>query len=187
MKTILLITLAIFASNCLKAQEMVYKSLSDFKGDTTAFILYNFMDRALYYQGKTLADVITDLNVPVKSFAYVTEDANLKGIHISSYPVIFPQNRDINNIYIEWENPVKKEDMFKLMLAKDGWNEQIYSHYKSLKIKQILVDIPKESKYYNKYTIRLKGKENESMFERKMFFDENGEFTIRRTIIERRQ
>ena len=178
MKKILLITLAIFASNCLKAQEMAYKPLSEFKGDTSAFVLYNFMDRALAYKGKTFADVITDLKVPVKSFAYTFNGDDLKAIYLSPYPTIFPKKGDISNIYIEWENPIIKEDIFKLVLAKDGWNEQIYNHYKDKKIKYIYVDIPENSIYYTKYGMKLKSN-NENFYESKVFFDENGEFTVR--------
>lgn len=45
-----------------------YKSLTEFGTDTTAFIIYNFMDRAECYKGKTLKEVSKDLQIPIKGF-----------------------------------------------------------------------------------------------------------------------
>ena len=71
MKKIILLSILIVSALCVKAQcNLPYKSISDFKNDTSAFVMYNFMDRADCYAGKTFADVITDLQIPVKNFAY---------------------------------------------------------------------------------------------------------------------
>jgi hypothetical protein len=50
----------------LKAQDTLsYKSWASFKGDTVAYLEYNFQTRGKQYVGKKVSDVFKDLELPV--------------------------------------------------------------------------------------------------------------------------
>jgi hypothetical protein len=63
--------LLVFILACMqgKAQcDLPYRPLSEFGKDTTAFIIYNFMDRAACYKGKTIKEVEKDLQIPINRY-----------------------------------------------------------------------------------------------------------------------
>jgi hypothetical protein len=79
--TIFLMMLAIIAqAQC----NLAYKPLSAFANDTTAFMIYNFSTRELCYKGKTVNDVLSDLEsskVAIKSYSIeVKKDRSTNGI-----------------------------------------------------------------------------------------------------------
>ena len=66
--------LSLFFIHLHAQDELPYKSLSDFRNDTTAFINYNFIDRAEQYKGKTVEFVVRDLQISVKYiYIYIYE------------------------------------------------------------------------------------------------------------------
>jgi hypothetical protein len=161
---------------CAKAQcGLPYRPLTDFDSDTTAFMLYNFMDRADCYKGKTVADVIAEQGMPVKNFAYRRHGIDLVGIDLSVFPTIFigNENKDFNSLHIALETPIHRDKEYPIMQGKDGWNEQMYYYYKNEKVKSVFVDIPKESRFYEAYKNQMEENPNISIF----FFN-NGELTI---------
>lgn len=88
MKKIILLIAFISISILGKAQcNLPYKPLSEFSKDTTAFIIYNFMDRKDCYKGKTLKEVTIDLGIPVIDYTRADiERGNLFGyIYIYIY------------------------------------------------------------------------------------------------------
>ena len=69
MKKLTILILLVTASIASKSQsDLPYKALSAFSNDTTAFLRYNFKTRADCYKGKTVADVLKDLQLTPKMF-----------------------------------------------------------------------------------------------------------------------
>ncbi|MFV0539300.1 MAG: hypothetical protein ACK5M3_18315 [Dysgonomonas sp.] len=74
-----LISLIVFtwvAISLVAQCDLPHKPLSEFNKDTTAFMIYNFMDREGCYKGKTLEEVTADLGMPVK---YSTKTLTSRG------------------------------------------------------------------------------------------------------------
>ncbi|MDR1504983.1 MAG: hypothetical protein LBT43_21235 [Prevotella sp.] len=158
MKRIITLFLLIIISLGVKSQcNLPYKPLSEFSKDTTAFIIYNFMDRADCYKGKTLKEVTTDLGIPVKDYTRADiERGNLFGyIYIDIYDNITvsklrDNRKDYNAIIIFWETPINvRHSDYKRLIGTD-WNKA-YEYMKDMRIKEVNVVIPRYSKYYEKY------------------------------------
>ena len=90
MKKLILLSVILSFSFLAEAQcNLPYKSLAAFNNDTTAFVKYNFSDRAACYVGKTLKDVMQDLSIPIQSFLTSTfgRDGTLyEGMYVYIYP-----------------------------------------------------------------------------------------------------
>ncbi|MDR2004236.1 MAG: hypothetical protein LBQ74_14495 [Prevotella sp.] len=165
-KLILLLSLV---GICLasKAQcELPYKPLSEFNKDTTAFIIYNFMDRADCYKGKTVKEIEKDLQIPIKDYVNIMKDGFV-GLGLCMYNLneigdIKNNDGDYNyTIYINWEDCITdtdtprfrayQENNVRVSDKKPRWKFIDYDFIKDLKIKNVYVDIPGDSKYYEKY------------------------------------
>lgn len=159
MKKIILIIAFISISMLGKAQcNLPYKPLSSFGSDTTAFIIYNFMDRADCYKGKTLKEVTKDLGMPVKYHAKIllSRGALFSGINIYIYDDIIvsklrDSNKDYNAIRIYWEKEINILDPQYDKVRISSWNKGFYDYVKDMRIKKLEVSIPRYSKYYEKY------------------------------------
>jgi hypothetical protein len=124
-----------------------YRTLAQFRNDTTAFINYNFRDRADCYAGKPLSNVLTDLGIPVKSFAntifwYKTDIYKGMYLYIYSYKTqsIRSYNKNTTNIiYIEWDTPLAVTDIDPLADATDpqNWTARIENAVKTRIIKKV--------------------------------------------------
>ncbi|MFV0539295.1 MAG: hypothetical protein ACK5M3_18290 [Dysgonomonas sp.] len=159
MKKIILIIIFISISILGKAQcDLPYKPLSEFNKDTTAFMIYNFMDRKDCYKGKTLKEVTKDLGIPIKDYTrgsisrgalfgyiyiYIYDDITVRGL--------WDSKKDDNVIRIFWETPINvlHSDYKRLIGIK--WDEGAYDYLKDMKIKELRVSISSYSKYYEKY------------------------------------
>ena len=158
MKKIILIIAFISISILGKAQcDLPYKPLSEFNKDTTAYIIYNFMDRADCYEGKTLKEVTKDLGIPIKYYVRIdlSRGTLFSGIGIYIYDDITvsrlrDSNKDYNAIRIYWETPINVLHPDHKRLIGISWNKA-YEYLKDMKIKRIEVSIPRYSKYYEKY------------------------------------
>ena len=149
MKKLILSLLFVLIASFVNAQ---YKPLSSFQNDTTAFIIYNFMERAEEYKGKTIKDLITDLKMPIAYFHCGYDMYYFYAISLHVYPrakvyALEEAGEDANSIFITWKNkiPVELYDRFG---AK--WNT-LYDCLKDVEIKDVRVIIGKNSKYYSKY------------------------------------
>ena len=159
MRKIILLLLLIITSLSVKSQcELPYKSLSAFGTDTTAFIIYNFMDRADCYKGKTLKEVTKDLGMPVKYHAkmLLSRGTLFSGISVFVYDYmtvskLMDSNKDYNAIYIYWEKEINILDPQYDKVRISGWNKGFYDYVKDMRIKKLEVSIPRYSKYYEKY------------------------------------
>lgn len=184
--TLLVLTFSVLHIN---AQcDLPYRPLAEFDKDTTAFLMYNFRDRADCYTGKTLKEVTADLQIPIKDYIISNNMRNAQnavGIYIYMYPSRtvkkFKDNeRETNNIEIIWEEETNLEKEFDIRKAyrKDGWNRNIYEHYKDMKIKKIQAVVYDYSKYFEKYNpSELRSTESSK---RKVIEHEDGSFTITR-------
>jgi hypothetical protein len=161
MKKIILIIAFISVSMLGKAQcNLPYKPLAEFNKDTTAFMIYNFMDRKDCYKGKTLKEVTKDLGIPIK---YYVDNRRMRGSHFGGiYIYIYDRTtamkmeereREDNTIFILWETPVNiNEPAFKKFRSTyPDWYKGAYDYVKDMKIKELYVVIPRYSKYYEKY------------------------------------
>jgi hypothetical protein len=137
-----------------------YKPLTEFGTDTTAFIIYNFMDRADCYKGKTLREVTGDLQMPIEDYVNqrnFRKKSKSLGINIYLYPIKIVNhrretNQEINGVSITWEEEHDiYSDEFKKLRKMDGWNKDLYNYFKNMKIKKVETVIPMYSKYYEKY------------------------------------
>ena len=168
---------------------MPYKSLTEFKNDTTAFILYNFMDRAEQYKGKKLEDISRDLQIPITR---ISSDQNspkeIRPIYIYIWNQDYLRKRrpkklyvDFLSIKIEWEKSEFDIQKYLQMYMADIPVKMNF--YNQFVIKNINVIIPEKSKYYEKY----KPKETKSVVDRPrgLVRDENGELVSRVVIIDR--
>ncbi len=158
MKKIILIIAFIGISILSKAQcNLPYKPLSEFNKDTTAFIIYNFMDRKDCYKGKTLKEVTKDLGIPIKHYvrADIERGALFGYIYIYIYDRVTvsrlrDSKKDYNAIRIFWETPINVLHSDYKRLIGISWKEA-YEYLKDMRIKELEVGISTYSKYYEKY------------------------------------
>ena len=130
-----------------------YKSLSDFKNDTTAFINYNFIDRAEQYKGKTLELIIRDLQIPVRYTVmnFIDFDDNIDGLDMNfySYEEVDRLRESTTNkpyaIGVNWIKKVPFEDYIGLIKSKDY--NKIINNYKDFQIWKIDVKYPPKSEH----------------------------------------
>ena len=154
MKKLILIFAAIWFFNCSnKAQcTLPYTALATFNKDTTAYLKYNFTDRADCYKGKTFEEVVTDLKIPIASFVEFDDgdthgDSYLKCAGMYLYFTTY-EDRDyremVLNVFfpaviIEWETPFLKSilnDQEKIT-GYSNWSTTIYNLLKDKKVKSV--------------------------------------------------
>ena len=148
MKKIILISALIGFSFLVKAQcTLPYKSLAAFNNDTTAFVKYNFSDRAACYVGKTLKDVMQDLGIPIQSFLTSTLGRNgtlYEGMYIYIYPYqtimqFFYKRKFPNWIAITFVTPIHASvlDALRDSTERNAWTPQIANLVMNMPIQSI--------------------------------------------------
>ena len=150
MKKLILSLLFVLIASFVKAQ---YKPLSSFQNDTTAFIIYNFMERAKEYKGKTIKELLADLKLPIAYFHCGCDMYYCYTVTFHVYPQskvirLREEGKDFNAIRVTWKNkiPVNLYDRFGYK-----WNAALYDYLKDVEIEDVCVVIGKNSKYYSKY------------------------------------
>jgi hypothetical protein len=148
MKKLLFLSLFVLASFTTMAQTLPYRSYAEFNGDIGAYLKYNFEDRGNLYQGKTIGDLLKDVELtPIgysPTLAELKEDGQTYMICIDIYfknkikGKFNPLRDDYLTIYLEpyvlWselENQYKKNE-------GDKWTQQDYEVIKNKKIKVVL-------------------------------------------------
>lgn len=176
MKKLTILILLVAASIASKSQSnLPYKPLSAFSNDTTAFMIYNFMDRADAYIGKTIKDVEKDLGMPITEYNYFTESGS--DIIIGLYIYIYNSRRleylkikklDYSGlkIYFDRSKSNARDKEIKTLRRKSKyWKNGMKEICKDFKISDISVQIPEKSKYYKKYKTKvLKSASDDSEF-----------------------
>ena len=148
MRKYILISILIGFSFLAKAQcTLPYKSLAQFNNDTTAFISYNFSTRAACYVGKTLKDVMQDLDISIQSFlkyVYGRRWDMYAGIYVYIYPYstvtqFFYKRKFPNWIAITWVTPVAASVLDALEDTTDRykWTPQVATYVMNMPIKEI--------------------------------------------------
>lgn len=152
----ILIFAAILVMNCsnsAKAQcTLPYRALSTFNNDTTAYLKYNFTDRADCYKGKTFAEVVSDLGIPIASFL-AFNDGDIYGdkyLQCSGMYLYFTPYEDrsyrhtILNVFfpaviIEWEStfPLSLTRQQEKITGDYNWTTTIYNLLKDRKVKSV--------------------------------------------------
>ena len=146
-KNIIIFTFLAFGYLAQAQCALPYKPLSSFANDTTAFINYNFSDRAACYVGKTLNDVLQDLQIPLQSFLNLDtwDDYTVYyGLYIYIYPYNTMRYRTqyknySNIIVIRWATNISATDIdsYADKLYSEKWTPQIENILKNRVIKDI--------------------------------------------------
>ena len=149
MKTIKFI-LTVFAIACICIQtqaqnELPYRSLKLFKQDTLRYLDYNFTIRADQYTGKTVGDLIKDLDLPI---AYIDHFV-AEGRSNSSHSYLMMMNL---GICMMKDAPNALSDYYVTISIKDGidqadlpypkrdekgiilWTPELYEVFKNCKL-----------------------------------------------------
>jgi len=143
-KIILIFLLALFYVNSNAQCTQPYKPLSAYAKDTVAFMTYNFTTRADCYKGKTVKDVITDLQISVKDFSVrkpiQPNPTEVYGITLYIYTWTYTFTRVVekkyfNKIYVEFESPITHNTYTKKEYK--GWTTDLYNYFKDLKVKRV--------------------------------------------------
>lgn len=145
--------------NMIAQNNLPYKPLSAFSNDTTLFALYNFMDRANLYRGKTVEIVNNDLTKSIKNIYYGVKfnEGKIDGIYVYLYSderihYLWENDKDDNIIEITFDKSEPETDKLLQLFRKDNfWDQNVYNYFKDHKVLEIKVLIPQSSKYYQKY------------------------------------
>ena len=125
----------------LSAQnELPYKPFEAFNNDTLAFMDYNFRQRAEYYKGKTVDEVLEDISLPIKVF-----ERGMKGYTtfcILVYTDSVPHEVKGNYVKIFLENPVesKKLNLLRVKNVNEyskAWTPKLYEFLKNEKVEVV--------------------------------------------------
>lgn len=144
---------------CNAQCNLPYKPMSVFSTDTTAFMIYNFKDRASCYKGKTVNQVLADLNtskIPIKHYTYnMRKNRSTNGIVLITRIDLYIYNRKlvidkldtkiknkndkINSVTIFFETPIKYDDVRTMLVndKSDVWSYQVKDFFSKQKIKEI--------------------------------------------------
>lgn len=132
-----------------------FKAISQFNGNVMNYLKYNVDERTDYYKGKTVAELLSDLNINPIGYMTIMQDCmdgpcktGLSGIEIyfkhydSDYS---PMKDDYVTIY--FENIISK-DKFKELDQKfpsKTWVQRHYDFFKDMIIKNVYFNPYKES------------------------------------------
>ncbi|WP_163358284.1 hypothetical protein [Dysgonomonas sp. 25] len=124
-KPLLIMTIIICSLASLKGQcTSDYKELSEFASDTTAFVQYNFKERANCYVGKTLEDLLEDLQITptISGMGFTLGEG--EEISFTSLRLYLNRNSGANSLYIQirWKEPVTLNSYMKNLFRKYGVN-----------------------------------------------------------------
>jgi hypothetical protein len=148
MKKILLFILLVTAALYVEAQcNQPYRAFSTFANDTTAFLQYNFSARADCYKGKTVADVLKDLQLTPKIFIPKSSTRVNKYAGISIYvdnttilDILRDPGRKTQYIYIYWPDLMDDTNMITLRRTYDNggvWIQQYYDFFKNMVVGEV--------------------------------------------------
>ena len=124
-----------------------YKAFNQFANDTTAFLQYNFSTRADCYKGKTVADVLKDLQLTPKMFitkssTRVNKYAGIR-IYVSNttlLDILQDPGRKTQDIYIYWPDLMDDTELIRLIRKykdTDTWVQEYYDFFKSMVVGKV--------------------------------------------------
>jgi hypothetical protein len=152
---ILVLFACVFACGQVQAQEdnLPYRPFQSFKNDTIRYLDYNFKLRQEQYAGKTVGDLLKDLQLPVlywgDYFAELPFKDNPGGVVCMN--LVIQANRDKNEgwsddskdyyIGISFTRPVPDRNFIRSQTRADNglfhWTSQVYEQLKNMELKGI--------------------------------------------------
>ncbi|MTK52891.1 hypothetical protein [Paludibacter sp.] len=141
MKKIILIFASMLLVCNLFSQQPIpnYKALKSFKGDTKSYLKKNFVDRQNVYIGKTIGELLKEIEMKPTGFDFYNSAGYCMGINLffESKPG-FPAGKKI--LSIAFEEPFTMKPLANIMKVYpcDTWVNAHYEFFKDKKIKKIL-------------------------------------------------
>ncbi len=158
-KIIIAILLSMFYIQLNAQNELPYKKLAEFQNDTTAFINYNFIDRADQYKGKNMGIIIQDLQISPKCIIPHIADrkSSTGGLRVCFYEWSVVDNlcnkdKTLNKPYaikIYWEERVKYSLEAEKLLFSNNY-DNILNYFKDMHIAKVEVCYPPDSEFAQK-------------------------------------
>jgi hypothetical protein len=141
-KNILMTLLLLLSIGQIQAQDSLqYKSLESFNNDTIKYLEYNYSTRWHQYVGKTVADVINELELPVLYIVPVKKDKQLARMSLGIHQVGDTPNELIDYyVVLSFANPPMIEEFHKNIDYLNGiydWNPLIYKFVRNLELSGI--------------------------------------------------
>jgi len=144
---------------------MPYVRLAEFKGDTTAYVMYNYMERSECHSGKTVKEFTDEFELEIKSFLLSVDTdntENLIGVVLFPYEVneIGRRNHyqlETNAVRLYLESPVKAKSLLEKAnkSGRNRWNRKMFNELKDYKIKLTRCLIYSYSTYKDKFKDKL--------------------------------
>ncbi|MFV0329392.1 MAG: hypothetical protein ACK5M3_16260 [Dysgonomonas sp.] len=142
-RIIIIFILATIAITAYSQCNQPYKAFNTFAKDTTAFLRYNFKERADCYKGKTIAYILSDLQLKPISFTilYSTYTGKYKGIRIfiDNNKWYESPTRKAQYIYIYWSELLNNQEIANLVKNYDNdiWIQKHYDFFKNMVVGRV--------------------------------------------------
>lgn len=135
-------------SQSIKMDTLAYQTITDFRLDTTAFVRYNFVDRAKYYEGKNFRKLMDNLNIRPMimgvGYSFGEDGSRL----FSGIRLYIPSNGGSRcYIHVSWQEPQPMPFEAERLLKKYGmykWLDEYLRLFAENRIGHIFVNLPKE-------------------------------------------
>jgi hypothetical protein len=122
-----------------------YREFKKFKGDSTNYLTYNFINNKEKYIGKKMDVLFNDLEFEVKSYIYIPPFNNMyyvDCIMISFYNDQETTNRighkkKIDMLVIKLENPIPVDLVYKLNNDSSDWSKTHYAFFGDKIVKNV--------------------------------------------------
>lgn len=160
----LVLTLISLHGYC-QCESFPYRNLIEFESDTTAYVMYNYMERSECHKGKTVNDFLNEFELKIESFLLSVDTdnpENLIGIVLFPYEVNEVGRRnhfqlETHAVRLYFESPVKSKPLLKKAdkWGKNRWNRKIFKELKDYKIKLTRSLIYSYSPYKEKYKDKI--------------------------------
>ncbi len=147
MKKIIVLIVATISLAANVYGQLPYRSYSEFKGDKGAYLKYNLEDRGINYQGKTLGELFSSIELtPVGYMNYLAESNNDNRTYTLGMDVIFSRNlsnvfNPIKDVYITiwWETPFLFDAVqtIEKQYPPEKWVIQHFNFFKDKKIEML--------------------------------------------------
>jgi hypothetical protein len=149
MKKLLFLSFFVLASFTTMAQTLPYRSYAEFNGDMGAYLKYNFEDRGNLYQGKTIGDLLKDVELTPIGYSAGLAEAKADGqTYVLELYIVFKRKKDgeFNSLRDEYLTVYIEEPWFLWSELKPyydiytgkKWTQQDYEVIKDKKIKVVL-------------------------------------------------
>ena len=146
MRKIIILSLFVVVAATVKSQDnLSYKPLSSFKNDTIAYFVYNFENRADFYKGKTIDEVLRDFRLPVVFYRvnFILRPLGYRSLHLFVNSDTDFTSESSFYIYI-----VGSTDYSEYAPVIGEWSENIYESLKAIKVESVGVSVPRNSESY---------------------------------------